>query len=236
MQESGGQVRRAWGGAEELLLESRHKQDSRQSRYTGSFQLLVGNPGSHPSNEGYVAQSIPLHHCSGQGSHQHVFWHSYGLSEISLTQLLSSLFLRFCNNVLWQRQALPPAWFPTALEEKEFVIPGGNIWTSNEARKNLTDQQELAQWLGGMSVPSKILGALLEKVPAAVVFSPTAYNGCLERAAVGLGFPCYSSSSNVASWQCAKDQVRDWLLEAHHSGSVTHLSHEANSHHSTHVS
>ena len=134
--------------------------------------------------------------------------------------LLLILLLRFCRNVLWQKQALPASSFPVALEERDFIVPGGNVWTSNETRKNLTDQQELAQWLGGVSVPSKILSILLDKVAAAVIFNPTAYDGCLERAAVMMGFPCFSASSDPGAWKCSRDQLRDWLLEANHSGGV----------------
>lgn len=67
---------------------------------------------------------------------------------------------RFCASDLWQRQALHPAQYPVALQEKEFVVPGENF-VSHDGRRNLTDLQETSQWLGGQNVVKAILGGLL---------------------------------------------------------------------------
>ena len=69
---------------------------------------------------------------------------------------------RFCASALWVRQALLPAAFPPALNEKEFVITGSGTesFQCNDTRRNLTDQQETSQWCGGIQVPKQILQAL----------------------------------------------------------------------------
>ncbi len=80
---------------------------------------------------------------------------------------ISSLSLqpRFCSSALWIRQSLLPAAFPPALNEKSFVVPGCGADTllSNDQRRNLTDQQETSQWLGGVMVPKQILSAVTSK-------------------------------------------------------------------------
>lgn len=76
-----------------------------------------------------------------------------------------SLHPRFCSSALWIRQLLLPASFPPALNEKLFVVPGSGADTllSNDQRRNLTDQQETSQWLGGLMVPKQVLQALTSK-------------------------------------------------------------------------
>lgn len=64
---------------------------------------------------------------------------------------------------MWGRQALDPAGFPLAINEREFVVPGEGI-LCHDQRRNLTDQQETAQWLGGLHVPKAILTALLSSL------------------------------------------------------------------------
>lgn len=49
------------------------------------------------------------------------------------------------------------------MPEKDFVIPG-EAFTCNDTRRNYSDLQETAQWLGGSSVPKAILGALTGRV------------------------------------------------------------------------
>ncbi|CAE6950443.1 unnamed protein product [Symbiodinium sp. CCMP2592] len=120
----------------------------------------------------------------------------------------------FCKKELWCKQALQQSQYPAALEERDFIVPGGNLWSSNEGRRNLTDQQELAQWLGGLSVPTQILSSLLSDSNKAVIFNPTAYDGTLEKAAIKLGYPVFSTASTTGPWKCAKDMVRDFLMEA----------------------
>ena len=109
---------------------------------------------------------------------------------------------------------MPSGQYPTALDEKDFIVPGGHAWTSNEGRRNLTDQQELAQWLGGVSVPSQILSNLLQDIKAAIIFHPTSYDGAVERAGIAMGFPVFSCASSQAVWSCSRGIVREHLLEA----------------------
>jgi len=63
----------------------------------------------------------------------------------------------FCSSQLWREQLLPTVCRP--LEESEFVIPGC-AQSSAEGRRNYTDVQETAQWLGGSQIPSAILASL----------------------------------------------------------------------------
>ena len=53
--------------------------------------------------------------------------------------------------------------FPQALAEKDFVIPGpgDESLLCGEARRNLTDQQETSQWLGGVGVAKAIMSSLM---------------------------------------------------------------------------
>ena len=60
----------------------------------------------------------------------------------------------------WNRQALAPASFPPALPDRDFVAPGGDTLHCHDGRRNFTDLQETAQWLGGINVPKAILTAL----------------------------------------------------------------------------
>lgn len=70
------------------------------------------------------------------------------------------LKVRFCNSDLWSRQALAPTAFPPAIQEKDFIVPGDGF-QSHDGRRNLTDLQETAQWLGGPAVAKAILSGLL---------------------------------------------------------------------------
>ena len=73
------------------------------------------------------------------------------------------MLLRFCSSSLWLRQALEPAGFPLAINERDFVIPGEGM-LCHDQRRNLSDQQETAQWLGGQQVPKSIISALLSSL------------------------------------------------------------------------
>ena len=79
---------------------------------------------------------------------------------------LSPTDTRFCTSSLWMRQSLPAAQFPPALNEKDFVVPGSGADTflSHDQRRNLTDQQETGQWLGGLMVPKSLLSALFSSL------------------------------------------------------------------------
>ena len=93
--------------------------------------------------------------------------------------LLLFSHLRFCSSMLWLRQSLTPDMFPKSLNEKDFVVPGpgsGESLLCNEARRNLTDQQETAQWVGGNMVPKQLLTALFSHLILRLSQPPTAIN------------------------------------------------------------
>ena len=67
----------------------------------------------------------------------------------------------FVASKLWQSQLVSSA--PRAIDESEFIIPGCNaIVSSAEGRRNYTDVQETAQWIGGLEIPKLILKDLLQ--------------------------------------------------------------------------
>lgn len=67
----------------------------------------------------------------------------------------------FASSKLWQSQLVSSA--PRAIDESEFIIPGCNaIVSSAEGRRNYTDLQETAQWIGGTEIPKLILKDLLQ--------------------------------------------------------------------------
>lgn len=72
---------------------------------------------------------------------------------------LLGAWIRFCASHLWQRQSLPFAKFPKALDEKNFVVPGEGF-LCHESRRSLSDLQETSQWMGGQAVPTALLEAL----------------------------------------------------------------------------
>lgn len=137
--------------------------------------------------------------------------------------------------------------FPVALAEKDFIIPGmgAESLLCNEARRNLTDQQETAQWVGGIQVPKEVLSALfsallviaiamfllhgsntvvtsgvvaslggLKASHGAVVVHPTAYDGCVELAAMQLSHVACGSSLMDSNYKCAREMVKQHLLQA----------------------
>ena len=68
----------------------------------------------------------------------------------------------FSNSSLWKLQGLALDEVPQALPEGEFSVPATKSYlVSNDSRRNLTDIQETAQWLGGKNIFSKILSASL---------------------------------------------------------------------------
>ncbi len=82
---------------------------------------------------------------------------------LTIKLMLDCWPLRFCSSSLWLRQSLPSGGFPLALSEKEFIVPG-EAFTCNDTRRNYSDLQETAQWLGGAAVPKAILTALTGRV------------------------------------------------------------------------
>ena len=66
----------------------------------------------------------------------------------------------FCTSQLWRDQVVSAKC--RALDEKEFIVPSNQgCMSSAEGRRNFTDVQETAQWLGGTEIPKAILEGLL---------------------------------------------------------------------------
>lgn len=87
--------------------------------------------------------------------------------------------LRFCSSDLWLRQAFEAGTFPAAIPESQFQVPGEGL-TSHDGRRNLTDLQETAQWLGGSAVAKSILKGLLGRLVVSFhVFSFSLFVVCL---------------------------------------------------------
>lgn len=72
----------------------------------------------------------------------------------------------FCSSKLWQGQLVTGQ--PKAIQESQFVVPGAV--SSAEGRRNYTDVQETAQWLGGIDVPTQILKDLLNRALDSIMF------------------------------------------------------------------
>ena len=49
---------------------------------------------------------------------------------------------------------------PCAIPESEYIAPMSQKFTSNDNRKNWSDIQETAQWLGGCDIPRRLLESL----------------------------------------------------------------------------
>ena len=72
--------------------------------------------------------------------------------------------LTVCNltsSELWRLQGFNLDNLPKAIPEADFVVPSQrSVLTSNDCRRNLTDQQETAQWLSGDELFQKLLTSL----------------------------------------------------------------------------
>ena len=53
-----------------------------------------------------------------------------------------------------------PSCIPCAIPESEYIAPMSQKFTSNDNRKNWSDIQEKAQWLGGCDIPRRLLESL----------------------------------------------------------------------------
>lgn len=68
----------------------------------------------------------------------------------------------FSQSVLWKLQGLALDDVPPALGEQSFTVPAvKSFLVSNDARRNLTDQQETSQWIAGAPVFTKFISAAL---------------------------------------------------------------------------
>ncbi|CAK9100995.1 unnamed protein product [Durusdinium trenchii] len=124
----------------------------------------------------------------------------------------------FCTSSLWLRQVLQQ--FPAAIPESQFVVPSQSILSHSE-RRNLTDLQETAQWLGGINVPRMVLKSLMSGVKnsfGTIVLHPTSYDGALELAAISEGMWVMGTSIVDAHFKASSDAVKNHLLQAWKQG------------------
>ena len=67
----------------------------------------------------------------------------------------------FTNSDLWKMQGFPIDGLPKAVAEPDFIVPSQKSFlTSNDARRNLTDTQETAQWVTGAEFYQKLFQSL----------------------------------------------------------------------------
>lgn len=69
---------------------------------------------------------------------------------------------KHCDSKLWCSQVMSEPC--RAINEGEFLVPGIAALpcgSGAEGRRNLTDFQETARWLGGEDIPEKVLQDLL---------------------------------------------------------------------------
>lgn len=67
----------------------------------------------------------------------------------------------FASTSLWKLQGFTVGGFPKAIPESEFAVPSERSHLqSADARRNLTDAQETAQWLSGHSIWESVLESL----------------------------------------------------------------------------
>lgn len=64
--------------------------------------------------------------------------------------------MRFITSTAWKLQAFTEGNLPEAIPESEYLCPSSGL-QSNDQRRNWTDMQETAQWVGGMDIPRKLL-------------------------------------------------------------------------------
>ena len=106
---------------------------------------------------------------------------------------------------------------PKAIDEQDFCVPSQRGLAANTCRRNFTDAQETAQWLGGVEVPTRLLESLLTQGQKlnnkAVVVSTTSYDGQLELACWKMGIPCMSFTDSGTNQKYAAGVVGDALLQ-----------------------
>ena len=68
----------------------------------------------------------------------------------------------FTTSEMWKLQGFAPSGVPAAVAEANFHVPSAKAFLqSNDARKNMTDMQETAQWLSGEPFWTAVLGSLM---------------------------------------------------------------------------
>ena len=100
---------------------------------------------------------------------------------------------------------------PKAIDEQDLCVPSQRGLAANTCRRNFTDAQETAQWLGGVEVPTRLLESLLTQGQKlnnkAVVVSTTSYDGQLELACWKMGIPCMSFTDSGTNQKYAAGVV-----------------------------
>ena len=183
--EAGRQTACCEGGIATVDSQPQRWRPAQEQRDPLSICLLSGSGWQLSPHQGDGTQIRPRKPRGGQEGRQFVFGSSClknwflsfccGLKKLRSVCLTHSIFCsmllgfprkfkhffvtRFCSSPLWLRQALPAGAFPSAVQEKDFIIPG-DILHCNDSRRNFTDFQETSQWLGGISVPKSILSNL----------------------------------------------------------------------------
>ncbi|CAK9008793.1 Uncharacterized protein SCF082_LOCUS10019 [Durusdinium trenchii] len=122
----------------------------------------------------------------------------------------------FCFSKLWQNQVVSSSCCP--LDESQFVVPGQNVVASSaEGRRNYTDAQETAQWLGGDHIPEQILSDLLNstgnEIKPVMVVNAATFDGCLEKTCVKKGLPCVSQSEKQPHFVTSLKITKSFLLD-----------------------
>ena len=163
--EIGGQAQRLQDRAASVLSPLGHLWPPSQSCHAGRIHLLLMRGRHVLAVAGHSSQSK-----------QKCFKGLEGLSVISRCIICHDPHLMayaippikvekadvnvFCFSKLWQSQIVSaPA---RAIDESSFVVPGlSTVASSAEGRRNFTDVQETAQWLGGEHIPQLILQDLL---------------------------------------------------------------------------
>ena len=68
----------------------------------------------------------------------------------------------FTTSEMWKLQGFAPSGVPAAVAEANFHVPSAKAFLqSNDARKNMTDIQETAQWLSGEPFWTAVLRSLM---------------------------------------------------------------------------
>eukprot|EP00434_Breviolum_minutum_P019611 symbB.v1.2.017298.t1/scaffold1343.1/size124258/7 len=117
-------------------------------------------------------------------------------SKLHVMKVDKSTINIFCSSKLWQGQLVTGQ--PKAIQESQFVVPGAV--SSAEGRRNYTDVQETAQWLGGVDRP-------------AIVVNGSLYDGMLEKACLKLGIPTISQTDKPAAFSTALALSKTHLIE-----------------------
>ncbi|CAE6916132.1 unnamed protein product [Symbiodinium sp. CCMP2456] len=113
----------------------------------------------------------------------------------------------FCFSRLWAQQITKPA---VPIQESSFVVPGA--LPTFESKRNMTDAQETAQWLGGTEVPQQILEALLGERTDAVILHGTFYDACVEKACLDMGLTSVSHTADSKVFNAGNKLIKQELL------------------------